>query len=193
MTFPLFLLSSLPPPLPLSLSPIHLWIYLSSITVSISLNLVTFDTVNLSACLDTPLLTSLTTLAPGSPLVLCFLSQAPSQADCSSSYSSVLVFFSLLCPPWIILTTYMVVAAAYILCPSHMVLQLQSLSQASTHIFRLLLDSLTGLYYIYLKFCMSNIELCHNYVLIKIVTYLLLYAMAVWVNWTLYKYFIKFL
>lgn len=136
----------------------------------------TFDTVNLSASLDTPLLASLTTLAPGSPLVLRFLSQAPSQADCSSSYFSVLVSFSLLCPPWIILTTHMVVATAYILCPSHMVLQLQSLSEASTHIFRLLFNSVTGLYYSYLKFCMSNIELCHNYVLIKIVTYLLLYA-----------------
>lgn len=48
MTFPLFLLSSLPPPLPPPyLSTIHLSIYLSSIIIFFPLNLVTFDTVNL--------------------------------------------------------------------------------------------------------------------------------------------------
>lgn len=131
---------------------------------------------------------SLTALAPGSHLVLCLLSEAPFQADCSSSYSSVLVSFSLLRSPCIILTTHMVAATAYILCPSHMVLQFQSLSEASIHIFRLLLDSVTGLYYSYLKFCVSNIELCHNYVLIKIVIYLLLYASVSELN-TLQKFY----
>lgn len=88
----------------------------------------------------------------------------------------MLVSFPLLRSPWIILTAHAVAATTYILCPSHMALQFQSLSEASIHIFRLLLDSVTGLYYSYLKFCMSNRELCHNYILIKIVIYLLLYA-----------------
>lgn len=183
-----------PPFLPLSLRLIYLYhhpLYLSSIIIFFPLNLVTLILSSSISWLSCGLFD---TLAPGSPHPV-FLSQALSADHSSSELFKILVSFPLLRSPWIILTALTHGGSYCLYLCQHMALQFQSLSGGlHTHFQASLGFCCHGLYYSYLKFCMSNRELCLIlFILVKLLSMFCYICKRHWVNWTLYKYFIKVL